>query len=98
MATQTELFEIPSPCRRICVTDNRGYCRGCLRSRDERFNWLKFNDAQKQAVLRLCQQRRQRLAAAVALSQATTAVAAEAGFGTQVGLFVEDGAEGADEG
>jgi predicted Fe-S protein YdhL (DUF1289 family) len=28
-----------------------------MRSRDERFNWQNFNDAQKQEVLRLCRQR-----------------------------------------
>ncbi|CCJ88414.1 Putative oxidoreductase [Cronobacter turicensis 564] len=28
-----------------------------MRSRDERFNWQKMNDAQKQEVLRLCRQR-----------------------------------------
>ncbi|RDT63134.1 DUF1289 domain-containing protein, partial [Klebsiella pneumoniae] len=34
-----------------------GYCRGCMRTRDERFNWQNFSDAQKQEVLRLCRQR-----------------------------------------
>ncbi|MBD5754562.1 DUF1289 domain-containing protein, partial [Citrobacter freundii] len=29
----------------------------CFRSRDERFNWQKMSDAQKQEVLRLCRQR-----------------------------------------
>lgn len=46
-----------SPCRGICQSDERGYCRGCMRSRDERFNWQKMSDAQKQDVLRLCRQR-----------------------------------------
>jgi len=31
-----------------------------MRSRDERFNWQKMTDAQKQEVLRLCRQRLQR--------------------------------------
>lgn len=61
MAEQLEFFPVPSPCRGICQTDTRGYCLGCLRSRDERFNWLRFSDAQKREVIRLCQQRRQRL-------------------------------------
>lgn len=87
MATQTELFDIPSPCRRICVTDNRGYCRGCLRSRDERFNWLKFDDAQKREVLRLCQQRRQRLLAAIAAAKAAEMSQADEGGDPQMGLF-----------
>lgn len=57
MAEQLEFFPVESPCRGICQSDERGYCRGCLRSRDERFNWQKMSDAQKQDVLRLCRQR-----------------------------------------
>jgi len=61
VAEQLEFFPVPSPCRGICQVDQRGYCRGCMRSRDERFNWIKFNDAQKRDVLRLCRQRFLRL-------------------------------------
>lgn len=61
MAQQLEFFDIPSPCRGICQSDERGYCRGCLRSREERFNWMKLNDPQKREVLRLCHQRRLRM-------------------------------------
>ncbi|MFR0654490.1 DUF1289 domain-containing protein [Pantoea sp. SIMBA_079] len=61
VAEQLEFFPVPSPCRGICQTDARGYCRGCLRSREERFNWMRFSDAQKREVLRLCRQRYLRL-------------------------------------
>lgn len=61
MAEQLEFFPVPSPCRGICQTDARGFCMGCLRSRDERFNWMRFSDGQKREVLRLCQQRRIRM-------------------------------------
>ncbi len=61
MAEQLEFFPVPSPCRGICQADDRGYCRGCMRSRDERFNWMKFTDAEKREVLRLCRQRLLRL-------------------------------------
>ncbi|MCG9695828.1 DUF1289 domain-containing protein [Shewanella sp. Isolate11] len=57
---QLEFFEIPSPCIGVCQTDARGYCKGCLRNRDERFNWLHFSDAQKYDVIRLCKQRKRR--------------------------------------
>ena len=57
MAEQLEFFPVPSPCRGICQSDERGYCRGCMRSRDERFNWQKMSDSPKQEVLRLCRQR-----------------------------------------
>ncbi|MBV7314447.1 DUF1289 domain-containing protein [Shewanella sp. NIFS-20-20] len=54
---QLLFFELQSPCKGICTTDKGGYCLGCFRSRDERFNWQKFSDSQKQEVLRLCRQR-----------------------------------------
>ncbi|XTZ36678.1 DUF1289 domain-containing protein [Salmonella enterica] len=60
MPEQLEFFPIQSPCRGICQSDERGFCRGCMRSREERFNWQQMNDTQKQEVLRLCRQRWQR--------------------------------------
>lgn len=30
---------------------------GCMRSRDERFNWMKLSPAEQKEVLRLCRQR-----------------------------------------
>ncbi|QLE84419.1 MULTISPECIES: DUF1289 domain-containing protein [Shewanella] len=57
---QLEFFDIPSPCIGICQTDAKGYCKGCLRNRDERFNWLHFSDAKKYDVIRLCKQRKRR--------------------------------------
>jgi len=61
---QLEFFTIPSPCRGVCQSDARGYCLGCLRSRQERFDWTAMNDSQKREVLRLCHQRYLRLARA----------------------------------
>jgi predicted Fe-S protein YdhL (DUF1289 family) len=55
---QLSFFTIPSPCVGICQSDPRGYCQGCLRNRDERFNWQTFCEAKKQDVIRLCVQRR----------------------------------------
>lgn len=57
---QIEFFDIPSPCIGVCQTDNRGYCKGCLRSRDERLNWLNYSDVKKNDVIRLCKQRKRR--------------------------------------
>ncbi|QUJ05232.1 DUF1289 domain-containing protein [Salmonella enterica subsp. enterica] len=51
-----EFFLAASPCRGICQSDERGFCRGCMRSRDERF-MAKIGDAEKQNVLQLCRQR-----------------------------------------
>ena len=57
---QIEIFEIPSPCKGMCQVNNRGYCKGCYRSRDERFYWNKFTNAEKRKVISLCQQRYKR--------------------------------------
>ncbi|MFY9996978.1 MAG: DUF1289 domain-containing protein [Leclercia sp.] len=57
VAEQLEFFPVQSPCRGICQSDERGFCRGCMRSREERFNWQAMSDPQKQEILRLCRQR-----------------------------------------
>ncbi|ABM01005.1 DUF1289 domain-containing protein [Shewanella amazonensis] len=62
---QLVFFEIPSPCINVCQSDNRGYCLGCFRSRDERFHWQNLTDAQKTEVIRLCRDRKRRRAYAL---------------------------------
>ncbi|WP_231853328.1 DUF1289 domain-containing protein [Erwinia tasmaniensis] len=57
VAEQLEFFPVPSPCKGVCQVNDRGYCRGCWRSREERFSWMTFSDAQKREILRLCRQR-----------------------------------------
>jgi predicted Fe-S protein YdhL (DUF1289 family) len=61
LAQQLEFFDIPSPCRGVCESGPNGYCRGCFRSREERFGWMSMNDNEKSHVLRLCHQRFLRL-------------------------------------
>ncbi|MCG7534691.1 DUF1289 domain-containing protein [Pseudoalteromonas sp. OOF1S-7] len=61
---QIEIFEIPSPCRGICEVNNRGYCKGCFRSREERFHWHALSEQQKRKVIELCAQRQKRVMAA----------------------------------
>ncbi len=58
---QLEFFEIPSPCIGVCQANNKGYCKGCFRSRDERLYWLKLTAADKRQVVSLCQQRKARI-------------------------------------
>ncbi|BET97026.1 DUF1289 domain-containing protein [Xenorhabdus taiwanensis] len=60
MAEQLEFFAIPNPCRGVCESDPRGFCRGCYRSREERFIWMKLSDSEKREILRLCHQRKLR--------------------------------------
>ncbi|AOM40294.1 DUF1289 domain-containing protein [Xenorhabdus hominickii] len=57
MAEQLEFFVIPNPCQGICESDVRGFCRGCYRSREERFMWMKLSNSEKRKILRLCHQR-----------------------------------------
>lgn len=54
---QLEFFDIPNPCRGVCESDLRGYCKGCLRSRNERLLWLRMTATQKRYVLSLCRLR-----------------------------------------
>lgn len=58
---QIELFTIESPCRGICENSAKGFCKGCLRSRDERFHWFSLSNESRHHILDLCKQRRARL-------------------------------------
>jgi uncharacterized protein len=60
MAEQLEFFTVPSPCIGVCEVDNRGFCRGCFRSREERFEWARLNNSQRRNVIRLALNRRLR--------------------------------------
>ncbi|UGA56122.1 DUF1289 domain-containing protein [Vibrio sp. VB16] len=57
---QLEFFTVPSPCIGVCSVDDKGYCNGCMRKRDERFNWQKFTPTQQLHVIKLCKQRYRR--------------------------------------
>ena len=57
---QLELFHIPSPCKGICQNGSNGFCQGCDRTRDERFNWLHFTDEDKRHIIKLCKSRKYR--------------------------------------
>ena len=61
---QLEIFPLQSPCIGICEVNNKGYCKGCLRNREERFNWLTMTPAEQQEVMRLCRDRKRRVEAA----------------------------------
>ncbi len=47
-----------SPCVNICSLDQEGYCRGCMRTRDEIAGWIRMNAEQQWAVVRACDERR----------------------------------------
>ncbi|GAA5648246.1 hypothetical protein Vpro01_04053 [Vibrio proteolyticus] len=54
---QLDFFDVPSPCVGVCTVDDKGYCQGCMRKREERFNWLSYTVAEKQHIIKLCRQR-----------------------------------------
>lgn len=68
---QIEIFEIPSPCKGVCQANNRGYCLGCFRSREERFQWNQLNNTQKKHVIKLCAQREKRTRQKMAQQQSS---------------------------
>ncbi|GAW95872.1 MULTISPECIES: DUF1289 domain-containing protein [Colwellia] len=57
---QLEFFEVPSPCVSICESDEKGHCRGCMRSRNERQEWGNFTNDEKQKVIKRCLKRKKR--------------------------------------
>lgn len=57
---QLEFFDVPSPCVSICESDEKGLCRGCMRSRNERQEWINFTNDEKQKVIKRCLQRKKR--------------------------------------
>ncbi|WP_233009121.1 DUF1289 domain-containing protein [Rheinheimera faecalis] len=61
---QLELFDLPNPCIGVCENNSRGYCLGCLRSRDERFNWHNKPVEERSRILKLLENRRIRRDAA----------------------------------
>ncbi|MBL4798589.1 MAG: DUF1289 domain-containing protein [Oleispira sp.] len=64
MIDQGEFFHTPNPCRSICTVNNKGFCKGCFRSREERFHWNEFSEYQKHLVVQLCYGREKRVEAA----------------------------------
>lgn len=57
--TQFELFPVPSPCIGVCTTNAKGYCLGCFRSRNERYNWNDLAPVKKMRVIDLCKKRKE---------------------------------------
>ncbi|MBO4575800.1 MAG: DUF1289 domain-containing protein, partial [Neisseriaceae bacterium] len=49
------------PCIGICTANSKGYCKGCLRSRDERMYWAKLSNIDRRKVIRLCAARKRKL-------------------------------------
>ena len=60
MSMQLEFFDVPSPCIGICQSDDKGLCKGCYRTRDERQTWINLTSDDKQKVIKRCQQRKKR--------------------------------------
>lgn len=74
MDEQLELFDVPSPCVGICTSGDHGYCKGCFRTRDERFHWQQFTNTQKSLIIKLCRQRKMKYIRAILLARQKPAV------------------------
>lgn len=57
---QLEFFDVPSPCVGVCQSDEKGQCKGCFRTREERQTWIKLSSDDKQKVIKRCLQRKKR--------------------------------------
>lgn len=57
---QLDFFDVPSPCVGVCQSNEKGYCLGCMRTRDERKDWIKLDNDNKQKVIKRCIQRKKR--------------------------------------
>ncbi|MBU5233733.1 DUF1289 domain-containing protein, partial [Vibrio cholerae] len=53
---QLEFFFFFNPCIGVRSVDGKGCCKGCLRKRAERFEWLSITPAQQLHVIKLCRQ------------------------------------------
>ncbi len=54
---------VATPCTNVCRIDaGSGWCEGCLRTLDEIARWSSMDDAQKRAVWRALEIRRERVA------------------------------------
>ncbi|MEM7020611.1 MAG: DUF1289 domain-containing protein, partial [Pseudomonadota bacterium] len=51
--------DVPSPCISVCELNDDDLCVGCLRTSSEIGVWRLLNDAEKRAVWRQIEQRRQ---------------------------------------
>jgi predicted Fe-S protein YdhL (DUF1289 family) len=60
---QHEMFHVESPCIGVCTSGAKGFCKGCLRSRIERFHWHDMTENQKHTVVQLCRSRKARVIA-----------------------------------
>lgn len=60
---QLEIFDIPSPCIGVCQVNNRGYCKGCFRSREERVHWFEVDNITRHKIIEACKARKKRVLA-----------------------------------
>lgn len=63
---QIEMFQLPNPCIGVCESGPKGYCKGCLRSRQERFDWHNKPEAERSDILHKLKLRQKRKAAFLA--------------------------------
>ncbi|WP_448211341.1 DUF1289 domain-containing protein [Colwellia sp. MEBiC06753] len=71
---QLEFFDVPSPCIGVCQSDEKGLCKGCFRTREERQTWINLTSDDKQKVIKKCQQRKKRKSAVKQVKEEATEI------------------------
>ena len=66
---QLEFFEIPSPCIGVCESDDKGFCKGCMRTREERHYWPQVDNATKRIIVQAWTRRKKRKAKTKAIQE-----------------------------
>jgi uncharacterized protein len=51
----------PSPCIKVCVLDQAGFCIGCLRTGDEIARWVSMGPAAQWRLLEVLAERKKRV-------------------------------------
>jgi predicted Fe-S protein YdhL (DUF1289 family) len=86
MIEQGEFFQIDNPCINVCEVNNKGYCKGCFRSRIERQIWYTISEYQRYLITQTCRARKLRVMA-YKEAQNISQVQKEISFNVQDELF-----------
>ncbi len=54
-----------SPCTKVCTLDERGFCRGCLRTGEEIARWTAMSAAEQWRLIDVLTERRRQWGSAV---------------------------------
>lgn len=44
-------YQLANPCIGLCEADSNGFCIGCGRTRQERYQWYRLSEAEQREIL-----------------------------------------------